>query len=241
MFSAVKKPHFFSQHDLRGLSSVQDLERRVEEEYLGQVFPGETQGDGSAATGPCPIFTRRSRWNRSCGCGRTRGSLSRCAIRSGRCAVALIGGCCYIGRCSSAQLPGCLGRHAASGRRPGAMPEESCARPALASLRRRAGRLATYVERLFADASGASGAWSWCSTMLKSPSRLRKGAEILDFFGLREGNRGTCTSQEAAVTVGLAAFARAWLQRLLKRPPKPLAQSWWGSQAFGYATHSRDA
>jgi sulfotransferase family protein len=37
-FPAVKEPHFFSQHDLRGLAAP-DLASAVEEEYLGRYFP----------------------------------------------------------------------------------------------------------------------------------------------------------------------------------------------------------
>jgi len=37
-FPAVKEPHFFSQHDLRGLDERQ-LKERVERDYLGRFFP----------------------------------------------------------------------------------------------------------------------------------------------------------------------------------------------------------
>ena len=51
-FSAVKEPHFFSQHDLRGLSE-EELKRTVEEEYLGRFFTkgkaGRIGGDGSVS------------------------------------------------------------------------------------------------------------------------------------------------------------------------------------------------
>jgi len=53
LFPFVKEPHFFWQHDLRGLSD-DELKRRVEEDYLDHFFrepvPGQTVGvDGSVS------------------------------------------------------------------------------------------------------------------------------------------------------------------------------------------------
>src|SRR5690242_4918374 len=52
-FPFVKEPHFFAQHDLRGLSDG-ELRKRVERDYLGLFFanptPGRTVGfDGSVS------------------------------------------------------------------------------------------------------------------------------------------------------------------------------------------------
>ena len=52
-FPFVKEPHFFAQHDLRGLSATA-LKQRVEKDYLGHFFtdaePGRTVGfDGSVS------------------------------------------------------------------------------------------------------------------------------------------------------------------------------------------------
>ena len=41
-FPAVKEPHFFSQHDLRGLSD-DELRERVERDYLGRFFPNQPE------------------------------------------------------------------------------------------------------------------------------------------------------------------------------------------------------
>ena len=38
LFPFVKEPHFFAQHDLRGLGKA-ELRRRVEEDYLDHFFP----------------------------------------------------------------------------------------------------------------------------------------------------------------------------------------------------------
>ena len=43
-FSAVKEPHYFSQHDLTGLAE-EALRARVEQEYLGRFYP-DRNGDG---------------------------------------------------------------------------------------------------------------------------------------------------------------------------------------------------
>src|SRR6476620_6444743 len=53
LFPFVKEPHFFWQHDLRGLDNS-ELRRRIEEDYLDHFFrepgPGQTVGvDGSVS------------------------------------------------------------------------------------------------------------------------------------------------------------------------------------------------
>jgi hypothetical protein len=49
-FSFVKEPHFFAQHDLRGIPQ-RELSRFVESEYLGRFFPDRGQGSGFLAEG----------------------------------------------------------------------------------------------------------------------------------------------------------------------------------------------
>jgi hypothetical protein len=47
LFPFVKEPHFFAQHDLRGLGEA-ELRRRVEEDYLDHFFP-EVEGERNVA------------------------------------------------------------------------------------------------------------------------------------------------------------------------------------------------
>src|SRR3954465_11527426 len=42
-FPAIKEPHFFAQNDLRGLSD-EDLNQRVEREYLQRFFRSDFEG-----------------------------------------------------------------------------------------------------------------------------------------------------------------------------------------------------
>ena len=79
-FSAVKEPHFFSQHDLLATCRRSELKRTVEEEYLGRFFTkgkaGRIGGDGSVSY----LYTPEQMDSDLAAMARIRGSSSRCAI-----------------------------------------------------------------------------------------------------------------------------------------------------------------
>ena len=78
-FSAVKEPHFFSQHDLRGLST-QDLERTVEEDYLHRFFAGQGAESRIGGDGSVSYLYTPEQMEAILRLWPNRGSSSRCAI-----------------------------------------------------------------------------------------------------------------------------------------------------------------
>ena len=78
-----------------------------------------------------------------------------------------------------------------------------------------AGRLATYVERLFATVGRERCLVVVFDDLVTDPAR--EGARILDFLGLEAIEELHIKRVRSG-----SGIRSAWLQRLLKRPPKPL-------------------
>ena len=79
-FSAVKEPHFFTQHDFSGRDEA-TTRQIVEEEYLQRFFGQCPNDEHCGPKARLPIFMRQRRWRRSSSFGPTQGSSSPCAIR----------------------------------------------------------------------------------------------------------------------------------------------------------------
>lgn len=209
-FSAVKEPHFFSQHDLRGLSAA-DLERTVEEEYLGRFFGGITEqdrigGDGSVSYlyTPEQMEAILRLWPESRFIVAVRDPLAMLPSLHRR----LI----YIGdeTLRNFQDAWAATPERAAGRR---IPR-SCIEPRWLRYDE-AGRLATYVERLFATVGRERCMVVVFDDLVADPAG--QGVQILDFLGL-----DSTVAIELKPARSSSSVRSPWLQRLLKRPPKRL-------------------
>jgi hypothetical protein len=209
-FSAVKEPHFFAQHDLRGLSA-EDLQRTVEEEYLGRFFPGEDTGERIGGDGSVSYLYAPEQmepvlrlWPDSRFIVAVRDPLAMLPSLHRR----LI----YIGdeTLRSFQDAWAATPERAAGRK---IPK-SCVDPRWLRYDE-AGRLGTYVERLFATVGRERCLVVVFDDLITDP--VGQGARIRDFVGL-EAAEGIQIKQ-ARSSSGIRSVR---LQRLLKRPPKPL-------------------
>jgi hypothetical protein len=209
-FSAVKEPHFFSQHDLRGLSA-KDLERTVEENYLDRFFaaPGAGSrigGDGSVSYLYTPeqmeVILRL--WPDSRFIVAVRDPLAMLPSLHQR----LI----YIGDETLRDFQDAWA--ATPERAAGRKIPRSCIDPRWLRYDE-AGRLATYVERLFATVGQERCLVVVFDDLVTDPAG--QGARILDFLGLEATDAIELKSARSTSNV---RYPR--LQRLLKRPPKPL-------------------
>jgi hypothetical protein len=209
-FSAVKEPHFFAQHDLRGLSD-EDLRRTVEEEYLGRFFPckdaGERiGGDGSVSYlyAPEQMEAVLRLWPDSRFIVAVRDPLAMLPSLHRR----LI----YIGDENLKSFPDAWA--ATPERAAGRKIPKSCADPRWLRYDE-AGRLATYVERLFATVGRERCLVVVFDDLITDP--VGQGARIRDFLGLKP--KEGLEIRQARSSSGIRS---AWLQRMLKRPPKAL-------------------
>jgi hypothetical protein len=209
-FSAVKEPHFFSQHDLRELSA-KDLERRVEQEYLHRFFAGRGTerrigGDGSVSYlyTPEQMEAILRLWPESRFIVAVRDPLAMLPSLHQR----LI----YIGDETLRDFQDAWA--ATPERAAGRKIPRSCIDPRWLRYDE-AGRLATYVERLFATVGQDRCLVVVFDDLVTDPAG--QGARILDFLGLE-----AIDTIELKPARSTANVRYPWLQRLLKRPPKAL-------------------
>jgi hypothetical protein len=209
-FSSVKEPHFFSQHDLRGLPD-DELTRTVEAEYLNRFFDhadpsARIGGDGSVSY----LYTPEQMepivrlWPQSRFIIAVRDPMAMLPSLHQR----LI----YIGDETLRDFHQAWA--ATPERAAGRNIPRSCIEPRWLRYDE-AGRLATYVERLFATVGRERCMVVVFDDLVADPRG--QGERMLDFLGL-EAVEGL----EIKQTRSSAGVRSAWLQRLLKRPPKPL-------------------
>ena len=205
-FPAVKEPHFFSQHDLRGLSDA-ELRKRVESDYLGRFFPEQPGRRIGADASVTYLYTPEQLepilrlWPKSKFVIALRNPLSMLPSLHQR----LI----YIGD----ETIKCFGEawaavpDLAAGRR---IPPR-CADPRWIRYDE-AVRFAEYVERLYSVVGRER-----CQVVLFDDFKDDPAGEyrrFMDFCGL-EPVVGTDFAPRRAS----AGVRHIWLQRILKRPP----------------------
>lgn len=208
-FSLIKEPHFFSEHDLRGLSDG-NLRKRVEEDYLTRFFaPADgarigAEGSVSYLYTPEQMEPVLKVWPDSRFVICVRDPITMLPSLHQR----LI----YIGDETLTRFEDAWA--ATPDRAAGRRIPKSC----LDSRWLRydeAGRLATYVERLFATV-GRERCLVVVFDDLVADAR-REFARILDFIGI---------DASEPIDVPVARDSRrpryVWLHRLLKRPPRAL-------------------
>jgi hypothetical protein len=206
-FSAVKEPHFFSQHDLRNLTGTQ-LRQRVEQDYLERFFddPGSRRvgGDGSVSYlyTPEQMAPILRLWPQSRFIISLRDPMTMLPSLHER----LI----YIGDENLPRFEDAwtAAPERASGRR---IPR-SCVDPRWLRYDE-AGRFGTYVERFFATVGRERCHVVLFDELTTDPAREFR--RILDFLGLDEVEVMDIRPERA----GQGVRSR-WLQRALKRPPK---------------------
>jgi hypothetical protein len=205
-FPAVKEPHFFSQHDLRGLDGRQ-LQVRIERDYLGRFFPpqpGRRVGADASVTYlymPEQLEPAMKLWPDSRFIIALRNPLSMLPSLHQR----LI----YIG---DETIPSFADAwRAIPDRTAGRRIPARCADPRWLRYNE-AGRFATYIEQLFAVVGRER-----CHIVLFDDLEADPAGEyrrLMDFCGL-EPVVGTDFAPRRASK----GVRHIWLQRLLKRPP----------------------
>ena len=208
-FSLVKEPHFFSLHDLRG-SSDEQLERLVEKEYLERFFePSDgarigAEGSVSYLYTPEQMEPALRLWPDSRFIIAVRDPMTMLPSLHSR--------LFYLGdeTISSFERAWAAIPDRAAGRR---IPR-SCVDPRFLRYDE-AGRLGTYVERLFA-AVGRERCLVVVFDDLIADSAAQS-RRIVDFLGLEPVEPLPLRRQRQTRQVRYP-----WLQRLLKRPPMPL-------------------
>ena len=210
LFPFVKEPHFFSLHDLRGLSD-RHLRESVEGDYLDHFFdppsPGQRVGaDGSVSYLYMPeqLEPVLRLWPESRFIIGVRDPMTLLPSLHKR----LV----YIGDETLTRFEEAWAAvpERAAGRR---IPR-SCIDPRWLRYDE-AGRLATYVERLFATVGRER-----CLVVIFDDlvaNQEREFRRILDFIGLDSAQIPDVQAERESRGVRYP-----WLQRLLKRPPKVL-------------------
>lgn len=209
-FPFVKEPHFFSQHDLRGLSDA-DLKRRVESDYLDHFFnppePGERVGaDGSVSY----LYTPEQHepvlklWPESRFIVGVRDPMTLLPSLHKR----LI----YIGDETIMRFEDAWA--ATSDRAAGRRIPRSCVDPRWLRYDE-AGRYATYIDRLFATVGRERCLIVVFDDLISN--QKDEFRRILDFIGLDSAHVPEFQHERESRGVRYP-----WIQRLLKRPPKVL-------------------
>lgn len=205
----VKEPHFFSQHDLRGLSD-DALRERVERDYLGHFFadrrPGENVGaDGSVSYlyTPEQLEPIVRLWPSARFIIAVRDPLKLLPSLHKR--------LLFIGDEDLASFEDAWA--AVPERAEGRQIPKRCIEPRWLRYDE-AGRFGTYVERLFAAVGRERCMVSVFDDLERDPAGHAR--RIFDFLGL----------EPVKVQVQVARESKQvrypWLQRMLKRPPKAL-------------------
>jgi hypothetical protein len=204
----VKEPHYFTQHDLRGLPET-ELKKRVETEYLGKFFddplPGQFVGaDGSVSYLYVPeqLEPILRLWPDSRFIVGVRDPLTLLPSLHRR----LI----YVGdeNIMSFEEAWAAVPDRAAGRR---IPR-SCVDPRFLRYEE-AGRYATYIERLFATVGRERCFISVFDDLIDDPRGQYE--RIMTFLGLDPQSEVDLSGEREGRTIRYP-----WLQQLLKRPPK---------------------
>jgi hypothetical protein len=206
----VKEPHFFTQHDLRGLSDS-ELRNRIERDYLNHFFtkpePPQRVGlDGSVSYLYTPerLEPVLRIWPDARFIVGVRDPMALLPSLHRR----LI----YIGDETLIRFEDAWA--AVPDRAAGRRIPRSCIDPRLLRYDE-AGRFATYVERLFATVGRERCLVVVFDDLIAEPSREHR--RILDFLGLTPVELADVPAERESRGVRYP-----WLQRLLKRPPKIL-------------------
>lgn len=209
-FPFVKEPHFFSQHDLRGLSDG-ELRDRVQSDYLDHFFmkpePGQRVGaDGSVSYlyAPEQLEPVLKLWPESRFIVGVRDPMTLLPSLHKR----LI----YIGDETITRFEDAWA--AVPERAAGKRIPRSCIDPRWLRYDE-AGRFATYVERLFATVGRERCLVVVFDDLVRDQEREFR--RILDFIGLDSTEVPDVQPERESRGVRYP-----WLQRLLKRPPKVL-------------------
>ena len=205
-FSQVKEPHFFAMHDLRGMPDV-DARALVENEYLDRFFdpdsPARIGAEGSVSYlyAPEQLQPALELWPDSRFIIAVRDPLSMLPSLHAR--------LFYLGDETIRSFPEAWA--AIPDRAAGRRIPRSCVDPRFLRYDE-AGRLGTYVERMFA-AVGRERCLVVVFDDLVADS-AGQSARIIDFLGLDPIEPLPLRAERRSRQVRYP-----WLQRLLKRPP----------------------
>jgi hypothetical protein len=205
----VKEPHFFSQHDLRGLAD-EELRKRIEEDYLGHFFPDheprQTVGlDASVSY----LYTPEQLepiirvWPNARFIVAVRDPLKQLPSLHKRLIV--------IGDEDLRNFEDAWA--AVPDRAKGRRIPKSCIEPRWLRYDE-AARFGTYIERLFEAVGRERCLVSVFDDLKHDPEAHTR--RILDFLGLELADVRIKVARESK------QVRYPWLQRLLKRPPKAL-------------------
>ncbi|HET9811350.1 MAG TPA: sulfotransferase [Sphingomicrobium sp.] len=217
-FPFVKEPHFFSLHDLRGLSEAK-LRERVEDDYLGHFFKPLKAGQSVGADGSVSyLYTPEQMepvlklWPESRFVIGVRDPMTLLPSLHQR----LI----YIGDETLTRFADAWA--AVPDRAEGKRIPRSCADPRWLRYDE-AGRFGTYVERLFAAVGRERCLVVVFDDLVSDPAHEFR--RILDFLGLDQIDPAKIQAERESRGVRYH-----WLQRLLKRPPKALHSLFAGAE-----------
>ena len=206
----VKEPHYFTQHDLRGLADA-ELRERVQTEYLDKFFddlePGQFVGaDGSVSYLYVPeqLEPVLRLWPDSRFIVGVRDPLTLLPSLHRR----LI----YVGDENIMRFEDAWA--AVPDRAAGRRIPRSCLDPRFLRYDE-AGRYATYLERLFATVGRERCFVSVFDDLTSDP--LGQYRRIMDFLGIEPAKDVDLSGEREGRTIRYP-----WLQQLLKRPPKAL-------------------
>jgi hypothetical protein len=205
----VKEPHFFSQHDLRGLGD-DELRQRVEQEYLGHFFAERSRGQNVGVDGSVSyLYTPEQLapivrlWPSARFIIAVRDPLTLLPSLHKR--------LLFIGDEDLARFEDAWA--AVPDRAEGRQIPKRCIEPRWLRYDE-AGRFGTYVERLFNAVGRERCMVSVFDDLERDPAGHSR--RILEFVGL----------EPVKVQVQVARESKQvrypWLQRLLKRPPRAL-------------------
>jgi hypothetical protein len=205
----VKEPHFFSQHDLRGLGD-DELRQRVEQEYLGHFFAERSRGQNVGVDGSVSyLYTPEQLapivrlWPSARFIIAVRDPLTLLPSLHKR--------LLFIGDEDLARFEDAWA--AVPDRAEGRQIPKRCIEPRWLRYDE-AGRFGTYVERLFNAVGRERCTVSVFDDLERDPAGHSR--RILEFVGL----------EPVKVQVQVARESKQvrypWLQRLLKRPPRAL-------------------
>jgi len=211
LFPFVKEPHFFAQLDLRALDEA-ELRRQVEQDYLDHFFP-EPEGERRIAADASVSYLYTPEqlepvlrlWPESRFVVGVRDPLSLLPSLHKR----LV----FLGDETLTHFKDAWA--AVSDRAAGKRIPRSCVEPRWLRYDQ-AGRYATYLERLFATVGREQCLVLLFDDLVADP--ICQYRRLVNFLGLAAMER----------TIDLAPRREshdvrvAWLQRLLKRPPKPV-------------------
>jgi sulfotransferase family protein len=205
-FSAVKEPHFFSQHDLSGLDDAQ-LSAKVERDYLARYFPDAKPGamlmEGSVTYlyAPRQIATVLRLWPEAKFIIAVRDPFAMLPSLHQR--LLLLGDETVTDFAEAWAL--------APARAQGKYVPRSCVDPRWLQYPE-IGKLGKYVEQFFAAVGRERCLVVVLDDLIADPAAIYR--EALAFLGLADDGRTDFPRHRASL-----GFKIGWLQRLLKRPP----------------------